>query len=978
MFVSCCAHWPRTRLISLLFIASAAWLALFPVDGRAADEAVSSTAAASTRPSLLGISCDFEKGDLDGWRHKDNAEISIAESEGKRALRLHSGFAPYEFTWTTRHFEPHTCKGVVHLVFRVRGDGSGHRLSFFLGAPHPEKKRSLYYVNKDQAVTLDFTGWREVSVDLPAFRTPAGGDRERDLQQITFLEFMVHADDASQPLDIQLDDIRFTGYTEAELAEQRRQQAERKEITAEVTASLDEVRKQLDALSGALDEAAKAGKYVDRARVYLAGLRWCADDVQRYLAAEEHDLLLKAPPMLAALRALVDRPEQVLSHVADVAPEEGDPLRYEANPYFQEIIRVTERRARKERFWPKGREGYVAIENAWKFSGMGNRLYTKVWSITRPASPLRHHPMLLRNALNLLDTIAQQHTEGDFNIDRTAIYGRDPNINRFCLAPTLNAWCELLELYPGLLPEAKRKEIEAGLKVLVDYEVETFGLERIASKPHIELPTYPNMDVHHILIVQFAHQLWGEPQYAKERDAFVDMLAKAVYPDGAFTYIYTQNECFVYHHLNVTFSARFWQLTKNPKTLAMLRKTIPYYPYNLEPAGVPEYYTDACWKHYWSGPKAAGPEVIAGLFDDPQNKRAAEISAEVAGYGHGYQAAIAAEFCKPIESQPLPDEYTIFDRNIQGPRGRYGRWSFAGNGRNYGVGYQGKDTFAGCMLTDPERRPLPLDAALQVVTTEVRLDHEQNHWRGGRCHSAQEKLSTTLGPDFGSLAVRYTVSKPNWQHEADVLFPWQGTQQWYLSKDRLVGLVALEATEDEKRAAVHGRIRLGMKREIQRDGPATWRYGKLRVKIHEHNYATILSKPSETFYRDEPDRYRSTEITLIDPKSLAAGEQGEVEYPKGTRYYFLVEVFAEGTKPAEEIALLEGTEAVGFEFREPNRRVVLLHNPNETAISIDQAVGPAEGRAATIYHDNSGEGNSVEAGRLTRQLPPHAQVVVIQ
>lgn len=933
--------------------------------------------ASAKAPSLLQLAADFEQGDFHGWRHKNNATLSLAKAEKNQALRLQSEFAPFNFTWTTWHFDPHTYEGTVHVRFRVRGDGSGHSLSCYLGTPHPKGKGSLYYANKEQAVVLDFNGWREVSLDLPQFQTPAGGDRQRDLGQVTFLEFMIHADDADNPVNIQLDDIRFTGYTEAELAEKTRQEQQRNQIADEVTAQLGKVRSQLDALDRKLAAAAEQGNDTAPARVYLEALRWCADDVQRYLEAEEHDLLLRAPEMLAALEALAGRPEHVLSHVADAAPEEGDPLHYEKNPYFQKIVEVSQPRSRREQVWAKGRKGYLSIDNAWQFSGMGNRLYTNVWSVTRPASPLRHNPMLVRNSLNLLDTIAQQHTDGDFNTDRTAIYGRDPNINRFCLAPTLNTWCELLENYPELLPEAKRKEIETGLKVLVDYEVETYGLKRLASKPHIKLPTYPNMDVHHILIVQFAHQLWGEPQYAQERDAFVELLSKAVYPDGAFTYIFTQNECFVYHHLNVTFSARFWQLTKNATTLEMLRKTIPFYPYNLEPAGVPEYYTDACWKHYWAGPKAAGPEVIAGLFDDPLNKRAAEISAEVAGYGHGYQAAIAAEFWKPIASKPLPDQYTFFDKNIQGPRGRYGRWSFAGNGRNYGVGYQGKDTFVGCMITDPERRPLPLDAALQVVTTEVRLNHEQNHWRGGRCHSAQEQLTTTLGPDFGTLAVRYTVSKPNWRHEEDILFPWEGTQQWYLSKQRLVGLVALEATEDEKRAAVHGRIRLGMKRDIESDDPTFWRYGKLRIKLHKHNYAEIVGRPSETFYLDEPDRYRSTEITLIDPISHAAQQQGEVDYPRGTRYYFLVEVFPDNVEPAGSVAPIEANETIGFELVEASRRVLLLHNPGAQPAAVNLPLEAGTNQTARLFSDNSGTGKPLAGEGLQITLEPTKHVAVV-
>ena len=41
--------------------------------------------------------------------------------------------------------------------------------------------------------------------------------------------------------------------------------------------------------------------------------------------------------------------------------------------------------------------------------------------------------------------------------------------------------------------------------------------------------------------------------------------------------------------------------------------------------------------------------------------------------------------------------------------------------RNYGEGYQGKDTFVGGMVVDEPSRRYPLNAALQVVTSQYRV-----------------------------------------------------------------------------------------------------------------------------------------------------------------------------------------------------------------------------------------------------------------
>ncbi len=928
--------------------------------------------------SLLGMRWDFSDGSLAGWRHKDNARIAIVEEGANKALRLSSDFGQYAFAWATCYFEPCSAQGTEHLAFRVRGDGSGHRLVVHLGTPAAERGRWLYYINARQAVTLDFVGWRPVTLDLEQFATPPNGLRRRDMARVAFVEFMVHATGPNKPVDIWLDDIAFGPATAEKQARLEERQRARQRLVEQCLPPLRAARTRLDELKGQLDQRAEAGQYVALARAYWTALAWCADDIHRTLQADELELVEKAPTLLAALeRRLADR-QAVLGRVLARRPEETDRLGWDKNRYFRSVVGGVRPWIESERWWPKGRRGYEAIPDAWSFRTLGDTLFALVWSISRPGSPLRHHPMALTNALNLLDTIAHQHTDGDFTLDRTAVHGRDPNINRFCLAPALDALAELDKAYPHLLPEPWQQELEAGFRRLVDFQVAEYGTARLARRPDIKQPAYPNMDVHYLLIMELAYQRWRVARYAAERDAFLRILESAVYPEGAFTYIHTQNECFVYHGLTVAYLARYWLLSRDARALELLRKTIPYYPYNVEPAGMPESYTDPSWKHYWTGGDAIGPAIIASLFEDPLNQQVAETCAAIAGYGRGHLGAIAAECWKPVTAKPLPDNYVRFDANIQGPRGRYGAWSFAGNGRNYGTGYQGKDTFVGAMITRPaQRRQLPLDSALQVVTTEVRLNHTDNHWTGGRCHSAQERLTTTVGPDFGSLAVVYTVSRPHWHYRNDELLPWQGVQTWYLGRWRLIGLVSLEATADDTRAAVHGRIRLGLRRTAQAVEPGTWRYGRMLVQLHKHNYAQIVLRPSETFYLDPPEVRNSTEITLLDPLSTAAGQRGTVRFPKGTRYWFLMEARPDDAPPATNLRRIEEPNVTGFCFDEPGRHVAVLHNPTADPV---EARLPAEwpsGTQVRQYAGRDGRGEPLSAGRIIVDLPPYSHVVLI-
>ena len=124
----------------------------------------------------------------------------------------------------------------------------------------------------------------------------------------------------------------------------------------------------------------------------------------------------------------------------------------------------------------------------------------------------------------------------------------------------------------------------------------------------------------------------------------------------------------------------------------------------------------------------------------------------------------AATLYRPeLKGEPLADNYLVYDRNVQGPRGRFGRWSFAGTTRFLGDGCQGKDTFVGGMVVDEPTRRYPLNAALQVVTNQFRLQprkpYEGNcrRWRECRYLSQEERNAVTLAADFATLAVPETT-----------------------------------------------------------------------------------------------------------------------------------------------------------------------------------------------------------------------------
>ena len=78
-----------------------------------------------------------------------------------------------------------------------------------------------------------------------------------------------------------------------------------------------------------------------------------------------------------------------------------------------------------------------------------------------------------------------------------------------------------------------------------------------------------------------------------------------------------------------------------------------------------------------------------------------------------------------VKPAAFPDEYTVIDRNIRGPRGRYGGFSFAAPLRVPRQTMPSIRTMIGAMYVDPEykaKKGYPLQAAFAKIAPEVFLE----------------------------------------------------------------------------------------------------------------------------------------------------------------------------------------------------------------------------------------------------------------
>jgi hypothetical protein len=730
----------------------------------------------------------------------------------------------------------------------------------------------------------------------------------------------------------------------------------------------------IDGIAQAVEQLAES---TTEEKLKKAVLTWAVEDARASLDAR---LGTSAGAVLADVQHLLAKPiGRRVEPPADLLPPVRD---FENNPYAQGLLGRVRSVLNSKTLYKKGDQGYQQIDNAWTFSSLGNSLYVATWGLCCLDSPYAGNPDLLRGVLRFMQAIFQNHRDGDFNPGRTAVYGYDPNINRFCFVPTFEAYLLLVATYPDLVLPSKRAEWLASAEVATEFQIETYG-DRADQEP--PFCYYANMDVHYMLMLELASRMFDSPRYHAQAERFCQITADALYPDGAFSYHGYQNECFVYHQINVAHLARYWQLTGSQLARDTVVQSRPYYPYNVEPGGVPEYYTDCFWKHYWSGISPIGPDIVAGMTGCGQNRRVAKDELRWEQPNHYYAIYAAGLYRPDIEDEPLPDRFLIYDRNIEGPRGRFGRWSFGGTTRFFGEGQQGKDTFVGGMVVDEPTRRYPLNAALQVVTNQYRLEPRKpqegncRRWRECRYLSQDERNAVTIGKDFAALTTRYRIQNVAWGGKS-TLTDWAGNQQWILTPQRLVGVLEIEPLSDQEAYSIHGRIRFGLENPVERRDRSLFQYGALLCRLHEHNYADVITEKSETFYLDQPEKFRSTEIVLRDKASIKTDEQEPLTYVQGTRQFFTVEVLPDWCTPADRVRRIATPEGLrGLEVNAGGQWLLLVHNPTGDVIPLDTVLPWAEGPLSlhtSGSHAPAPKPLSAPEGRIRLDIPAHQHIVL--
>jgi len=598
-------------------------------------------------------------------------------------------------------------------------------------------------------------------------------------------------------------------------------------------------------------------------------------------------------------------------------------------------------------------------------------------ALCHPQSPLKDDPRVLTLLLNLLDREFSGWT------DRTISLADIENSNYPLAYAMLNA------VYPDLIPQTIRTGWEQAILLNAQQIVTDFG---DVYNNHRFYQTWWNNDIHQA--VDLLASSWDVHNGDFERTAqnALATLARNAYRDGAFSYRGLENDICAYHGNDVVTLAWYWLLSGDASARQMLLSEKHFYPLCYDPRGVAEYFTAPADKHFWNQDKPGeAAYIIASLTGDAYN-------ATLAGNIQGSEMA-AIFYRADLVKKTLPDNYLLYDQNIQGPRGHFGLFSFASSTRdasiigqdqpdsNFGIG---KSSFVGAMLLDPSSSPStwPLNAALDSVTSEVQTTPggltgvDRKNFRS---FPQGEHDAITMTQNFAALSTSYTITDKTNPRGLFNPRQWQGDQQWLFLPDRIIGLLSITSLADQQAYGIDGTIKLvsgretwGTQKTFQQLDPSTVRYGNMVVRITDQNYggklATTLEAPSVTDPNDKSNK--GGRILISDAR---ANGSKSITYGRGETHYYEVEIFPNTSTADQTTMLATGNRLEGFQATEKGRVMQIIANPTNAPLTYT-TVQPTPYPRLSIHASNgSVQDIAVKGGATTisTTVPAYSDIVVV-
>lgn len=881
--------------------------------------------------------------------------VCLQVRAGEPLIIVNGDFDSPGDTWTTGGGVPDGWLIENHAIEKGTGGAKGTRGTVGLnhrwhGMPN-HTARSLYLTNPQEAMveqvlqgtmvsgvtyTLQYGYFRYANAQASITASLMAGKKVLASQTFTGEEFphrnwkaqaLTHiatAKDENLPVTVRFEitgqgDVRLDGVriltTTRQMALLDKQLAAYTGRIAKLPGSTDQERQKKAILSLALERAITA--------------REANQEEESQALSKDIDVAIDEP--------IQERPEPKLS--TTLLPElktlEGNPYLESLYQWADEQLKKPDIRFKKSTMDFSPFTGPTGTYGSRNVAADMNSLY---WLAVHPQSKYKGHPELIARLLYRVHTYVDAHmTHGNQYQNVTNDF--------FAIGPAVAAMLKTRESFPDLLLPSDKTRWDAMVNKVNDFwlnEVYKKTVEGVFRMGH-----YANRDlgVANILLASGLY-LNDEESLSASRKLVNDQLDN-LYEDGAIAYIGTQTESCGYHGADIVFLARYYHLSGQTEALDLIKKTEWYAPISVEPGNVSDFWTAPSWKHTWNTGFGFGGEAVVGLTGNRYERALLDRNITKCKV---YPDPISAMWYRnDIEAAPLPDHYAIFDRNIQGPRGRFGSFSYAANLRVPNNDEPGNITLMGAMTTEKDngKYAYPLEAVLANIMPKVFVEtsladrHKRPDWASLSC---RDQNGVSMGRDWSAFHSLYQLHVFGSSRKGAEV-PWNGTQLWLCIGNRLFGLleVAPQGEQESFEVAMAATLGVGGRgktrpKDLQTLSRDHWSLGSLNLAILDHNFESVrvvdtkirTSNASQivcsTRSKDEPISERG-ETTSANSKLKT--------YTADDPHFTVVEVFAGEVKPKPQVKRIAKKDLRGLSVMLGAESYTLLLNCGDKSLMVD-------------------------------------------
>lgn len=425
---------------------------------------------------------------------------------------------------------------------------------------------------------------------------------------------------------------------------------------------------------------------------------------------------------------------------------------------------------------------------------------------------------------------------------------------------------------------------------------------------------YINIATHPMAVFIHGWLLTGDKKYLLMAYSIIHTLGRDQLPNGMFPYAYPfkgehfEYEGMYYHAINVRALYLYWWATGSSDAQAILRKSIAYYPLNMEPPYFSNDGANIWWKDQWRTFWPQHIAMVAAATGDGENAMIANAMARNGISFDRVDLVLGAHAYQQIGLNRIREEsqrtnYLLEDPDIRGVRLRFQKWSSTFTTGSYTYTRasamniaEDLKSYSALHMARPYVRVAAMDKPYRTEPDYGTLGREGADYTIARVDRVAA-IATTYSPSLTSAT---------WDEQQPVS-PWKMQELWLMTDQGMLGMLTSTAsTPTQARELCHQfRFIVPPKEVGDTDDCSTYRFGDIRFRVWATDLPFRISERVRRYALAERDRSDSQiclSDTNRDPEQLIQDTSEPKKrtsslllpdsrtYPKGYQRFSLVEI----------------------------------------------------------------------------------------